>query len=150
DVLVSLSNFTCARCGKVFGPVDQLDDSFVLAVDGLTGLSKMAFDLHVGAKPAITQPEFGVIMGQIQRLIDKLTTSTKCSFVLTSHVDKEIDQINGGYVLTLDTIGNKLGPRIPKMFDECVYCYREDNKFYWSTSEQRASVKHRRLAYGDK
>lgn len=150
DLLSSCSNLKCDRCGEVFGALDDLDDSWAFAIDGLSGLSKIGYDLHVGGKIGLTQPEFGIIMGNIQRFLDKCTTSTKCSFILTSHLDKELDVINGGYILTLDTIGNKLGPKIPKMFDEAVLCYREGEKYFWSTTRDGVSVKHRVLPPSDK
>lgn len=150
EVLSALADFTCQRpdcpCGnKSFGPVDSWGPERVLAIDGLTGLSKMAMDLVTGAKPIKTLPEWGVAQDNLRRLLDKLTTDTACSFVLIAHMDKKQNQITGGTYLTVSTLGQALAPDIPKFFDEVIYAYRQGDGFFWSTVEANTDLKSRIL-----
>lgn len=154
QILSAMANFTCQKpdcaCGnKEHGAVDSWDASRVIAIDGLTGLSKMAMDLVVGAKPIKTQPEWGVAQDNLRRFLDKMTSDTKCSFVLIAHMDKKIDQVNGGSYLTVSTLGQALAPDIPKFFDEVIYVYREGEKYFWSTVESRTALKSRLLPVSD-
>jgi len=149
NLLDACSDFTCDICGENFGPVDELPAEDVLAIDGLSGLSIMAMDLVVGGKPIATQPDWGVAMGHVEKLVNKLCADTKCSFVLTAHVDREVDEVMGGTKIMVSTLGRKLAPKIPRFFDEVVYCKREGAKFLWSTIENGVDQKSRRLPMED-
>lgn len=148
DVYRALANFTDQH-GEEFGPVDEWDDSRALAIDGLSGLSRMSMHLVVGAKPIKTRPEWGCAMGNLQNLIEKLCDDTKCTFVLLSHVERQEDEITGGTHLTLSTLGNKLAPELVKLPDEIIYTKREGDKFRWSTIEPGIDLKSRKLPWSD-
>lgn len=148
DVYKALANFTDQH-GEEFGAVDEWDDSRVLVIDGLSGLSRMALHLVVGAKPIKTQPEWGCAMGNLQNLIEKLCDDTKCTFVLVSHVERQKDELTGGTHLTLSTLGNKLAPELVKLPDEIIYTRREGGKFRWSTIESGIDLKSRKLPWSD-
>lgn len=147
EVLSSLANFKCDRTGKEYGPVDALGPNCVLAIDGLTGLSKMAMQLVVGAKPIKTQPEWGVAQDNLRNFLDKFTSDTLCSTVLIAHTSKKEDRLNGGFITTVDTIGQALSPDVPKFFDEVIMAVRDGDKFHWSTMEARADLKTRLLTW---
>lgn len=149
EVLNALCNFKCDRCGEEFGPVDEFEEDCFLAVDGLTGLSQMAMDLTVGAKPIKTQPEWGAAMDTLHRLIKKLTSDLKCSFVLISHITREKDEVSGGSQIMVSTLGNKLAPEIPKPFDEVVLALRDGDEFRWSTTASNTLLKARVLPWSD-
>jgi hypothetical protein len=150
EVLDTCAGFHCDICGEDFGAIDKdLRPDDVFAVDGLSGLSIMSMDLVVGAKPVKTQPDWGVAMDQIERIVNKWCSDTKCSFVLTSHIDREYDEITGGTKIMVSTLGRKLAPRIPRFFDEVVGCVRRADKFYWSTIEDGYDLKSRRLPLAD-
>lgn len=150
EVLECLSNFTCDRTGESFGAVDEFPPEAVFAVDSLSGLSIMAMDLVAGNAPIKSLPMWGVAMDNLERLITKLTCDTKCSFVLTAHMDREVDELTGGTKLMASTLGRKLAPKIPRFFDEVVWCTRNDGKrFAWSTTESAADLKTRRLPISD-
>ena len=149
EVLRALSDFTCDRCGKNFGPVDDWDESRALSLDGLSGLSKMAMELTVGAKPIKTLPEWGVAQGNLMQLIHKLTGDLKCTFVLCAHMARERDELTGGTTLTVSTLGKAIAPEIPKTFDEVVFTKREGSKFTWSTTEANTDLKARKLPFAD-
>ncbi len=148
DVYGALANFTDQH-GEEFGAVDEWDDSRVIMIDGLSGLSRMALHLVVGSKPIKTLPEWGCAMGNLQNLIEKLCDDTKCTFVLVSHVERQKDELTGGTHLTLSTLGNKLAPELVKLPDEIIYTKREGGKFRWSTIESGIDLKSRRLPWSD-
>lgn len=149
QLLRSCADFRCDECGEHFGPVDKLPSSAMFAIDGLSGLSKMSMDLVAGGKPIASQPEWGAAMGNIERLIQKLCGDTQCSFTLISHVEREVDEVTGGSRLMVSTLGRRLAPKIPKMFDEVIYCRRQGANFYWSSTEPGVDLKVRRLPFSD-
>lgn len=149
ELLNSCADFQCDVCGEHFGAIDDLDESFAVAVDGLSGVSIMGMNLVTGAKPIKTMPEWGVAMDNIENLVIKWTTGLRCSFVLTAHVEREVDEISGGTVKTVSTLGRKLAPKIPRFFDEVVLTVREGKTFSWSTAELNTDLKARVLPLGD-
>ncbi len=148
DVYATLASFKDQH-GEDFGPVDSWDDSRVLMIDGLSGLSRMALHLVVGSKPIKTLPEWGCAMGNLQNLIEKLCDDTECTFVLVSHIERQKDELTGGTHLTLSTLGNKLAPELVKLPDEIIYTKREGGKFRWSTIESGIDLKSRKLPWSD-
>lgn len=140
--------FICDRCGENFGAIDKLDDSFAIVNDGLSGLSDMAKQHLVGPKPIMSLPQFGAAQELVLGYL-KLCLSIKASFVLVAHWSKEINQVTGDRIVTLDTIGNKLAPRIAKLFDEIIVTQRSGSKFSWSNNDTDIELKARRLPYSD-
>lgn len=153
DLYDKLANFVCDRCGEEFGAVDHWDESRTLAVDGLTGLSTMAMQLLVGAKPVKSLPEWLGAQELIKSIIDKLCHDTKCNFVLLAHVEREKDDVSGRNVITVSTLGKALAPKIPKPFDEVIFTRRDIEgkgvKFFWSTTEPEVDQKARILPWSD-
>lgn len=149
DTYSCLARFQCDRCGHDFGPVDKLDESYAVALDGLTGLSRAAMQFSVGLKPSKTWPEFDAVGQQVENMLRKCV-SIKASFVLIAHIDREPDPL-GGLKLTMHTIGNKLAPRLTKdLFSEIVYTRRDDRgRFWWSTTEDNMDLKARKLPFSE-
>lgn len=149
DTYNCLANFKCDRCGEVFGPVDKLDESFAVAVDGLTGLTRAAMQFSFGLKPCKTWPEYDAVGQLIENMLRKCI-SIRASFVLIAHIDREPDPL-GGLKLTMHTVGNKLAPRLTKdLFSEIVYTRRDDrNRFWWSTVENNMDLKARKLPFSE-
>ena len=141
----TLSNFTYDRTGKSFGAVDSWGPDRCLAVDSLTGINPIAMSLVVGGKPVRSQADWGIAMDQVEKLVRQLTDGCKCHFVLTAHVEREVDQVFGGVKITVSTLGNKLAPKIPPMFSDVVLTTRVGDKFYWSTANAQADLKARNL-----
>lgn len=149
EVLNVCTEFTCDVCGKGFGPVDHFPLDAVFAIDGLSGLSKMSMDLIVGGKPIASQPDWGAAMNNLERFLGKCCSDIKCSFILTSHVDREYDEVTGGTKIMVSTLGRKLAPKIPRFFDEVVLCTRRGEKFFWNTVDNGTDLKARRLPFSD-
>lgn len=153
DIYDRLADFHCDRCEKDFGPVDDWDESRTIAIDGLTGLSTMALQLVVGAKPIRSLPEWLTGQTALLTTTDLLCHGTKCNFVLISHVERERDEVSGKNNITVSTLGAKLATKVTKPFDEIIYARREikDGKaeFFWSTTEPDVEQKVRILPWSD-
>jgi hypothetical protein len=150
NLLETLSNYTCQRCNENFGAVDDWTTDTALVLDGLSGLSQMAMDLVVGAKPTKAVGEWGVAMDNLERLINKLATDLTCWFVLLAHIERETDEITGGLKLMTSTLGRKLAPRIPRYFHEVILCVHNGREYNWSTTEVNVDLKHKLLPMSDK
>jgi len=148
-LLRALSDFPDDRTGKKFGPVDSWGPDRCLAMDSLTGINPIAMSLVVGGKPVKSQADWGIAQDQIEKLIRQLTDGCKCHFVLTAHVEREVDQVFGGVRITVSTLGRALAPKIPPMFSDVVLSYREGLKFLWSTANPQADLKARNLPIAD-
>jgi hypothetical protein len=150
EVITTAANFKCDRCKQEFGPVDYLKPEQVVAMDGLTGLTRMASQFVTGSKVMKSQPEIWAIQDAIRNIIYKFTGDCLCSFVLTSHIERETNKVTGLSHLTVSTIGVALAPDIPKPFDEVILTRRtQDKKFYWSTSTEGVDLKARKLPFSD-
>lgn len=149
DVLKALENFTCDKCGQQFGPVDSWTTKRALVVDSLSGLNVMAMNLVVGSKPMKSMADWGIALDNLERIITKLCTDTSCFFVLTAHMEREVDEVTGGTQLMASTLGRKLAPRLPRFFSDVIHCRREATKFVWSTSTINAALKARNLPLAD-
>lgn len=145
DVLSACKNFTCERCGKVSGDAATWGLDKALVIDSLSGLSIIARDLAVGAKPIITQPDWGVMMQNLESFLNACVTGTKCWFILTAHIERELDEAVGSTKLMASTLGRKLAPKLPRFFSDVIYCRREGQKWLWDTSAVDVDVKFRNL-----
>lgn len=145
DVLATCKNFKCERCGQEFGDASTWGTDRALVIDSLSGLSIMARDLTVGAKPIISQPDWGVMMQNLESFLNACTTGTKCWFVLTAHIERELDEAAGTTKLMASTLGRKLAPKLPRFFSDVIFCRREGVKWYWDTSAVDVDVKFRNL-----
>lgn len=149
SLLRVLANFEDQRTGTKFGPVDKWGPDKLLALDSLTGINPIAMSLVVGGKPIKTQADWGIAQDQIEKLIRQLTDGCKCHFVLTAHVEREVDLVFGGVKITVSTLGKALAPKIPPMFSDVVLSSREGAKFLWSTANTQADLKARNLPIAD-
>ena len=145
NLLRALTDFEDQRTGRRFGAVDSWGTGRVLAIDSLTGINPIALSLVVGGKPVKSQSDWGIAQDQIEKLLRKLCDGCRCHFVLTAHVEREVDQVFGGVKLTVSTLGKALAPKIPPMFSDVVLSYREGAKFLWSTDNAQADLKARNL-----
>ena len=148
-LLKALADFPDDRTGTRYGPVDSWGPNRCLAIDSLTGINPIALSLVVGGKPVKSQADWGIAQDQIEKLIRQLTDGCRCHFVLTAHVEREVDQVFGGVKVTVSTLGRALAPKIPPMFSDVVLSYREGTKFFWSTANPQADLKARNLPIAD-
>lgn len=150
EVVSACANFVCDRTGESFGSVDTWGTDRVLVMDSLTGLSKMAMNLVVGAKPTKAMGEWGVAMDNLERLMDRWTCGIPCHFMMTSHLEREKDEITGAIKNFPSTLGTKLPPKVPLLFDDVLMCKRAAKDFYWTVNDPNTDLKSRHLPMEDK
>ena len=150
DVLAACNNFTCDRTKEEFGDIMTWGPDRAFIVDSLSGLNLMAMNLVVGSKPTKSMSDWMVSADNLERFITTLVTGLNCYFVLTGHIERETNEITGGVQLMASTLGRKLAPRLPRFFDDVVYCQREGTEFSWSTAALNVDLKARNLPISDK
>lgn len=150
DVLSTLANFTCDRTGQSYGSIESWGTDRVIVIDSLSGLNVMAMDLIVGAKPVKAMSDWAIAMDNLERLIMMLCTGVRAHFVLTAHLEREQDEVSGAIKLMASTLGRKLGPKIPRFFDDVIQCDRTAEGWIWATSTLNVDTKARNLEWGTK
>lgn len=150
DVLSACANYKCDRCGKVLGDITKFHSRQALALDSLSGLNIMAMELQAGAKPVKAQGDWQIAMDNLERFIIKLATDTRCLLVVTSHIEREIDEITGGHSMYPGTLGRKLAPKIPRFFSDVIHARKESRRWLWSTETPGFHLKSRNVGWGEK
>lgn len=150
EVLTTCANFVCDRTGESFGCVDNWGTDRALVIDSLSGLNIMAMDLAVGAKPVKSPGDWGVAMDNLERLITRWCAGINCHFILTAHMEREKNEITGAITLHTSTLGQKLGPKIPRFFDDVLQAQYDGKDFVWRSSAPNAELKARYLPLGEK
>lgn len=143
--LRNLDNYVCDITGEELGAVDNWPPSWVLIIDSLSGLNSLCMRHTVGMKTTKTQEDWGDAMGMEEEMLDTLTRGLSCTVVLTAHITRERDEVAGTTTLTVDALGSKLGPRVPRNFDEVIMCKDTGEAWIWSTQERNMTLKSRRL-----
>lgn len=144
-ILDQLMNFECQRTGKKFGNTGLWGTDKALCLDSLSGLTIAATKLAVGEKYAMTQPEFQIAMKTIENLLNQLCTGFRCHVVVTAHIERELDEVQGGTRIFPSTLGRKLAPVLPRFFTDVILAKRAGTKFFWDTSDPQADLKARNL-----
>ncbi len=150
DLFEAMFNFTCQRSGKNLGPIDELDDTWALALDSITGLNQMCLDHTVGAKPSPHQGEWGTAMGMEERLLNKLNSDLHCFFAGICHLDRQFVEVEGRNMYVPGMLGQKLAPRVPRMFRDVIVTKRDGIVFQWSTIYPNTDTKSTNLPLSDK
>lgn len=148
-LLTNLENFHDERTGKDYGDVTTWDSTRCFALDSLSGLSLITLQHTVGFKPSPHQGEWGIAMSAVETLLLKLSSDCRCFFVLTSHIEKEPDEITGMAAVTVSTLGRKLAPKIPRFFSEVIRARKDPTgRYLWATQDSEAALKNRALPSG--
>ena len=142
-VLSACNNFKDDRTGKEYGSIEKWGTDRCFFFDSLTGLTKMLRGLAVGNKPLMTQPDYGVVMFNIQKFVDDLCNSLHCHLYVTAHIEVERDEITGGTKIMASTMGRKLPPVVHVNFDDALLAERDGDKFTWTVHSTGALVKAR-------
>lgn len=145
SLLEALNDFPDDRNGQRYGPVDKWDQSRVLVIDGMTGISDCAMALVIGGKAVRNQSDWGIAQDQVVKIIRMLCDGCKCHFILISHVERETDAVLGGVKLMVSTLGKAIAPKIPALFSDVILTVRNSSTWTWDTSSPMADVKTRNL-----
>ena len=143
DVLKVCNNYVDQRTGQEYGPINKWGTDRCFILDSVTGLTQMCKMLAVGAKPALTQPDYQIIMNHIQQFLNLLATGLHCWLYVTAHIEMERDEITGGNRIMPATIGRKLAPVMSVNFDDHLYAERDGDKFTLTVADPEASTKAR-------
>jgi hypothetical protein len=147
NLLTALSDFPDDSSGLKFGPVDKWGPDRALVIDGMTGIGQAAMSLVVGGKPVRNQADWQIAQDQVEKITRKLCDNSPCHFILLAHVEREVDQILGGVKLTVQTLGNKLAPKLPPMFSDVILAVRQGDSWTWDTGSSQADVKARNMPF---
>jgi energy-coupling factor transporter ATP-binding protein EcfA2 len=142
-LLNAMMQFKCDRTGESFGNVSTWGTDKALVIDSLSGLTIAATKLAVGEKYAMTQPEFQIVMKTIENLINQICTGFHCHAVITAHMERELDEVNGGVKIYASTLGRKLAPLLPRYFTDVLIAKRVGTKFIWDSADPQADLKTR-------
>jgi len=150
NFLGQLKDFKCERTGQSYGSITSWDDTRALVIDSLTGWSNIAFGATVGYKPTANPGEWGISQNFINNMLLKINCDRQCFFVLTAHIEKELDDMTGVRKIMVSTIGAKLAPKIMPFFGDVVRCRRAVDAngkadFSWSTLDNEMDLKNRAL-----
>lgn len=145
NLLAALNDFTDERTGKSYGSILSWGNDRCIALDGLSGISDSAMGMMIGNKPVASEGQWGAAMNEIYKLLKMIADKCACHFVLISHVERELDQINGGTRIYMATLGRKLAPKLPQIFSEVVLATRNGDKWLWDTSDSKCDLKVRYL-----
>lgn len=147
DMIGAMGNFVDDRTGAGFGDISKWGPDRAFVIDTLTGLTRAARQLAVGNRTALALPDYGTIQSLLEETITRLCMNLGCWFVLTSHLERETDEVTGAALLTASTLGRKLATKLPIFFDEVILAKRDGDKFIWSNMEEGVDVKRRLLPF---
>lgn len=145
--LRAFADFPCDRTGKTYGDVCSWGPDKGLVLDSLTGLNYSAMQLIVGQAYGVSLPQYGAAMKTQLNFVNKLTLDTNCIFVMTAHLERIIDEVNGGMTIQVNALGKKNAPEIPKNFSDVILCKRDKGKFIWATESPGADLKARNVPW---
>ena len=149
-ILNSCFNFKDDRTGKLLGPVDLFPRTRIFAMDSLTETANAAMKMQIGSMPVANQGDYGVAQNNLMNFLRLCTQGMECPFVMTAHVDREIDGVTQSTKIMIKAIGKALATEIPTLFSDIIYTTREADKFYWDTAAYGVDTKTRSLGYRSK
>lgn len=142
SLVEATAEFICERTGENLGDVTERGENSVFAFDSLSGLSQICYNHTVGYKPNPAQGEWGIMQSLVRNYLQAIIGDRNCYFLLLAHVEPEPDEVNSGLRKNMvSTLGKKLAPGIPKMFNEVIQSKRDGTSFTWDTSSAMAVLK---------
>lgn len=138
-------NFIDERTGEKVGALDALPPSAIIVVDSLSAINYFLTRLIVGSRPVMAMGEYMVAQKFLYDFLFRCTQGLSQTFVLTAHVDRQMDEVMGGLKLMTKAPGSKLSTDIPPLFSEVILTVREGDKFSWDTANPAADLKSRYL-----
>lgn len=145
NFLSALAKFTDERTGTELGCVDDWGTNRCLVIDNLSEVCKAMMEDTIGAKSVPAQNEWMIAQNNLENFVRQLVTATRCWVVVIAHLDKLVDEIQGGQRIMMQSLGKALSPKLPQLFSDVVMAKREGTKFTWSTAEPSAILKSRNL-----
>jgi len=144
-IITACGDFPDDRTGLKFGPVDSWGADKIFVIDSLSELANAYMKAVIGNKPTASQPDYGVAQNSLMNFLRLCTQGCACTFVLTAHVDKQVNELTGANQIMTKAIGKAIAGDIPQLFSDVIYTVREGDKFYWDTAAANVDVKTRNL-----
>jgi hypothetical protein len=133
------------RTGAKFGSIDTWDNRKILVIDSLTEAANAAFRMQTGNKPTASPPEYQVAQNNFYNWLRYMAQSLRCTFVMTGHPQRQMNELTGAQNVTTSAIGKALGEDIPRQFSEVVWCRREGVSWVWDNMTSGIDTKKRYL-----
>ena len=144
-ILQAFADFPDDRTGKKFGNIGEWGVDKILCVDSLSELGNACMKMVIGNKPTASQPDYGVAQNNLMNLLRFFTQGFVPTFVMTAHLQRQVNEITGGVQLMTKAIGKAMADDIPQLFSEVLYSVREGNAWYWDTAAANVTTKTRYL-----
>lgn len=144
-VLTALADFPDDRTGKKFGNIGTWGTDKILVNDSLSESANACFRMTIGNKTTAAPNEYQVAQGNLINWVRYMTQSLACTFILTAHVQKQINEVTGTTQLMTKAIGKALGDEFPQLFSDVIFTVREGQNFYWDTMAHNVDLKSRNL-----
>jgi hypothetical protein len=149
-ILGSCSDFKDDRTGKSLGGVDSFPLTRIFAMDSLTETANAAMKMQIGSRPMASPGDYGVAQNNLMNFLRLCTQGMSCPFVMTAHVDREVDGVTQSTKIMIKAIGKALATEIPTLFSDVIYTTREASSFYWDTAAYGVDTKTRSLGIKSK
>lgn len=149
-IIQACSDFKDARTGQAFGAVDSWDSTRCFVNDSLSETANAFMKMVIGNKPTASPSDYGLAQNNLMNLLRLFTQALQATFVLTAHVDRQMDQISGASRIVVKAVGQAISADIPPLFSDVILTVREADKFYWDTAAFGADTKTRSLGYHSK
>lgn len=149
-ILQACADFPDDRTGKKFGPIDGFGVDKIFVNDGLSETANAVMKMVIGSKPTASQPDYGVAQNNLMNWLRLCTQGMSCTFVMTAHVDREMDEVTGTTKIMVKAIGKALAGAVGPLFSDVIYTVREGSTFTWDTAAYGVDTKTRSLGYRSK
>lgn len=140
-----LTDFPDDRTGKTFGNIGTWGPERVLVNDSLSETAIACLRMSTGNKPMAAQQEYLVSQTNLMNWLRYMTQALRCTFVLTAHVQRQVNEVTGTTQLMTKAIGKAIADEIPPLFSDVIYCVREGANWFWDTAAANVDVKTRSL-----
>lgn len=150
QLATTANKYVCQRCGSDLGDISKWGTNRVFFADSLSGMNTMFLQLVVGGNPMRDVGEWGIAIDQEEKYVQTLCEGLHCHMVLTAHLDRETDLVEGRSSVVPAALGNKLPTRIGRHFTDVVLARQQGGQFTWSSTAGGAELKARNFPLGDK
>lgn len=149
-ILEQCANFTDSTTGEQFGTLENFPTEALFIMDSLSETANAAFRMQVGNKPVAAPPDYQVAQNTVLNFLRLLTQGVRCAVIVTAHVDRLVDEVNGGTKITTKSIGKALANDLPQLFSDVILTTRQGTEWAWDTANMQADLKTRNLPVSSK
>lgn len=140
-----LTDFPDDRTGQKYGNIGTWGADRILVNDSLSESANACLRMSTGNKPMAAQQEYLVSQTNLLNWLRYMTQALPCTFVMTAHVQRQVNELTGTTQLMTKAIGKAIADEIPPLFSDVIYCTREGTQWYWDTAAANVDVKTRSL-----